>query len=126
MPTDKRFGFFFASVVFVFGLYSLWGTTASFGWGLVALSFFIGCVTIFHSAWLTPFNKLWFHLGLLLGRIFSPVVLGAMFFLLITPVGICTRIFGRDALRIKKPIAGSYWLDRNPDEITSESFKNQF
>lgn len=126
MPTNRSFGFLFASIVFIFGLYSLWRTATSFGWWLLALSFFIACVTIVRSVWLTPLNKLWFHLGVLLGRIFSPMVLGGMFFLLITPVGIFTRIFGRDVLRIKKPQVESYWLNRDPNDITSESFKNQF
>lgn len=75
---------------------------------------------------LAPLNKAWFELGLLLGKIVSPIVLGAIFFLLITPVAICSRFFGRDQLRLKKQKVNSYWVQREPIGPDAESFKNQF
>ena len=75
---------------------------------------------------LSPLNRLWFSLGLLLGKIVSPIVLGLIFFLLITPVSLVTRLFGRDELKIKKRTVESYWVDRSPPGPPSESFKNQY
>ena len=76
---------------------------------------------------LRPLNWLWFQLGQLLGKIVSPIVLGAIFFLLLTPVSLVTRLFGRDELRIKRKASQtSYWLDRAPPGPAPESFKNQF
>ena len=76
---------------------------------------------------LRPLNWLWFQLGLLLGKIVSPLVLGAIFFLMLTPVSLVTRLFGRDELRLKRKASQtSYWLDRAPPGPEPESFKNQF
>ena len=63
-------------------------------------------------------------IGFIIGKVISPIVLGIIFFALITPVGIVTRIFGRDELRIKHNTLKSHWKDRNESEIVS--FKNQF
>lgn len=76
---------------------------------------------------LGPLNRLWCQLGLLLGKIVSPVVLGVIFFLVLTPVSLLTRLFGRDELRLKRKVSQtSYWLDRAPPGPAPESFKNQF
>jgi len=75
---------------------------------------------------LSPLNRAWYELGMLLGKIVSPIVLGAMFFVLITPIALITRLFGRDELKIKKSFVQSYWVDRLPPGPPSDSFKNQF
>lgn len=63
---------------------------------------------------------------MLLGKIVSPIVLGIIFFLLISPVALVTRAFGRDALRLKAAETGSLWITRTPPGPDPESFKNQF
>ena len=75
---------------------------------------------------LTPLNKLWFQLRLAMGRIVSPIVLGALFFIVITPVAIFMRIIGRDELKLKKQNVSSYWIERTPPGPEPESFKDQF
>jgi len=75
---------------------------------------------------LTPLNKLWFQLGLAMGRIVSPIVLGVLFFIVITPVAIFMRIIGRDELKLKKQNVSSYWIERTPPGPEPESFKDQF
>ena len=75
---------------------------------------------------LAPMNRAWFALGLLLGKVISPIVLGVLFFLLVTPIAVVTRVFGRDELRLKKRQTSSYWLDRASDRSLAESFKDQF
>ena len=70
-------------------------------------------------------NRAWFRLGLLLSRIVSPVVVGAMFLLIVTPVALVMRAAGRDALRLRSR-AGSYWIKRTPPGLPPESFKHQF
>jgi hypothetical protein len=63
---------------------------------------------------------------MLLGKIVSPIVLGLIFFVLITPAALITRLFGRDELKIKKRTVESYWVDRSTLGLESESFKNQY
>ena len=75
---------------------------------------------------LRPLNRTWFLLGEILGSIISPVVLLVIFFFLLTPIGVLTRLFGRDELRLRKQEGGSTWVLREQAEVTSESFKNQY
>jgi hypothetical protein len=76
---------------------------------------------------LAPLNKLWMKLGLLLGKIVNPIVMGLLFFLTITPIGLLMRWMGKDQLRrgFDKRSA-SYWIERRPPGPPPESMKNQF
>ena len=75
---------------------------------------------------LAPFNLAWFKLGLLMGKVVSPIVLGIIFFVLLTPVAVIGRLFGRDELRLKRKAVQSYWIERVPPGPDGDSFKNQF
>ncbi len=74
---------------------------------------------------LTPLNRAWMKLGERLGRLMNPLVLGVIFLLVITPLGIVLRIFGRDELRLKKVEGPSFWKPR-PMGRSADSFKHQF
>lgn len=75
---------------------------------------------------LTPLNRAWHALGLLLGRVMNPLVLGLLFFLLITPLALLMRLSGRDALKLRKGGAVSHWVPRSPPGPGGNSFNNQF
>ena len=92
---------------------------------LVVAVLFAG-VTLLAPQALTRLNRLWYDLGMLLGKITSPVVLGVIFFVLITPVALALRLFGRDYLKMRKRSVESYWVDRSPPGPPSDSFKNQY
>jgi hypothetical protein len=67
------------------------------------------------------------RLGMLLHRIVSPIALGIMFFLVITPMGLLMRALGKDPLRLRlRPDEGSYWIDRRPPGPAPETMKDQF
>lgn len=82
-------------------------------------------VTLFKAEILRPLNKLWMNFGLVLGMIVSPIVMGAIFFIIFTPIGILMRLFGRDELLLQFKTKASYWTKRNED-IHSNSFRSQF
>ncbi|NQY99023.1 MAG: hypothetical protein HRT82_17865, partial [Henriciella sp.] len=65
-------------------------------------------------------------LGYLIGRIVSPIVLGVIFFILMTPIGVVQRLFGRDELRLKPQNTNSHWKVREPAGPEPASFKQQF
>ena len=126
LPDNQNFGRFFVTVFVALAAYSYWK-----GWSTVVLAALIIAVlfaaaTLFMPRTLAPLNRLWYGLGMLLGKIFSPIVLGLIFFVLITPVSLITRLFGRDELKIKKRNVESYWIERSPPGPPSESFKNQY
>jgi hypothetical protein len=69
----------------------------------------------------------WLALGMLLGRIVSPIVLALMYYLMIAPIAVIGRWTGRDELRLKRDAAApSYWIERDEPGPTAESFRRQF
>lgn len=95
-------------------------------WAL-ALSAVLFIVTLIKPALLHPFNLVWTRLGVLLGRLVTPVILGLLFFLVITPIGWLMRRMGKQALRLHPEAqAGSYWIHRQRPALTPESMINQF
>ncbi len=126
LPSNRVFGWFFAAVFTNLTAYAYWKgwSTATYMAASVAILFAIA--TLLSQKLLAPLNQLWYRLGMLLGKIISPIVLGLIFFVLITPISLVTRLFGRDELKIKKRSVGSYWVDRSPPGPPSESFRNQF
>ena len=81
---------------------------------------FLGLI---NSKILTPLNKLWFKFGILLGRIVSPVIMGLIFFLVVTPIALIMRIIGKDLLNLKFNKEKSYWIEKTGPK---SKMKNQF
>lgn len=76
---------------------------------------------------LAPLNRLWLRFGLLLHKIVSPLALGIMFFLVITPMGLLMRAMGKTPLRLRfEPGASSYWIERKPPGPAPDTLNNQF
>ena len=94
---------------------------------LVAVSLVFLVLALLIPQALAPLNWLWTRFGLLLHKIVSPVVLGLLFFLVFTPIGIMMRVFGSDPLRLRfDSNAPSYWIERIPPGPAADSLKNQF
>ena len=127
LPSNRTFGLLFIGVFAVLGFYGLWK-----GWGVnttqafFALSALTAGITLLAPVFLTPFNRAWYQLGLLLGKVVSPIVLGILFFIVITPVAIVMKLAGRDALKLRKQDVSSHWIDRKPPGPEPETFKEQF
>lgn len=126
LPSNKTFGWFFALVFIVGAAYLYWQNhhTGAILLGTIAVIFI--ALTVVKPSLLSPLNRLWFKLGVCLGKIVSPLVLGLLFLVLITPVAVITRLCGRDELLLKKRNVKSYWVERNPPGPSGESFNNQF
>jgi cellulose synthase/poly-beta-1,6-N-acetylglucosamine synthase-like glycosyltransferase len=126
LPSNKNFGFFFSAIFITASVYCYVRgfILAFFFFTTLTLVTFI--VTVVSPSYLTPFNKLWMELGLLIGRVISPIVLGSVFFFLISPVGIAMRLACRDELQLKLHGKDSCWKNRVPAGPEPASFKNQF
>lgn len=127
LPSNRKFGFFVSTIFFVLSVYSFLKTGISLKVYLALLASLLFLITsIKNSELLTPLNKAWFLLGQLLGNVVNPIVLGAIFFLLITPIGLVARLLGRDELKLKRRQCASYWSKPIGSNSDSESFKRQF
>ncbi len=126
LPSNKKFGLFFTLVFVLTSAYLFYieFKIISLCFATLACIFFI--LSFLKSELLLPFNKIWMRFGFLLGMIVSPIVLGLIFFLIFTPVGIFMRLFGRDELKLKLKKSESHWKIRDIKNLSAESFKHQF
>jgi hypothetical protein len=124
--SDRNFGLVF-SVFFAFvGLAPLLKHHPLRPWAL-ALAGLLLAVTILGPVWLHPLNQGWTKLGLLLGRIVNPIVMGLLFFVVVAPTGLIFRLLGKDPLRLSSDAsARSYWIERNPPGPLPHTMANQF
>ena len=124
--SDRGFGIVFAAFFALVAVLPLRAHHPVRWWALALAGVFLG-VALLKSAWLGPLNRLWTKLGILLGRIVSPVVTGLVFFLVVTPIGLLFRILKKDPLRLAwNGAASSYWIDRQPPGPAPETMRNQF
>ena len=115
------FGILFFVFFFIIGLYPLKSDGGIRIWSvLFSLVFLI--ITIIRPNLFTFLNKLWIKFGILLGRIISPIVMGLVFFFVVTPIGLLIRILKKDVMGLKRG-ASSYWINRK-DKL--QSMKKQF
>jgi hypothetical protein len=119
---NRSFGIVFFIVFLLIAFYPLINQGNIRIWSvLISLLFLI--LGIINSKILTPLNKVWFKFGIFLGKIISPVVMGIIFFLVVTPIAFLMRIFKKDLLNLKFNKNSSYWIEKTDPKST---MKNQF
>ena len=123
ISSNRSFGLVFFVVFLIVALWPLKSGEDIRIWSL-ALSIIFFSLGILNSKLLTPLNKLWFKFGILLGSIVSPIVMGIVFFLVVTPTSIIMRLLGKDLLKKNKiKSASTYWIKRDKQNTT---MKKQF
>tara|TARA_B100000035_G_scaffold36111_1_gene27279 strand:+ start:12176 stop:12580 length:405 start_codon:yes stop_codon:yes gene_type:complete len=126
LPSNFSFGLFF-SILFLVISFILFINQFMILSGIIALLFIIFLsITLCKSSLLTPLNKAWMLFGFAIGKIINPIILGFIFFILITPVSLFFKVIGRDELRLKKVSKKSFWVIRALKKIPAESFEDQF
>ena len=120
--SNKSFGIVFFVVFLLISFYPLLNNESVRLWSLV-FSFIFLVLGVLNSNILTPLNKLWFKFGILLGKIISPIIMGIIFFLVVTPIGLLMRLLGKDILNLKYSNNKSYWIEKTGPK---SKMKNQF
>jgi hypothetical protein len=122
LPSNRSFGIVFFTVFLIVCLYPLVNSESIRVWSLIISIIFL-VLGLLNSKILAPLNKLWFKFGILLGKIVSPFVMGMIFFLVVTPIGLIMRLFAKDVLNLKFNKNKSYWIEKNGPK---SKMKNQF
>ena len=120
--SNRSFGIVFFIVFLFISLYPLIYSGEIRIWSVI-ISFIFLVLGLFNSKILTPLNKYWFKFGIFLGKIISPMIMGIIFFLVVTPTGLIMRLLGRDVLNLKYNKSQSYWIEKNGPK---SKMKNQF
>jgi len=122
ISSNRSFAIVFFIVFLLIALYPLINKGEFRLWSLI-ISFIFLILGILNSRILTPLNKLWFKFGIFLGKIVSPIIMGIIFFFVVTPIGVLMRFFGKDVLNLKYNNNKSYWIEKTGPK---SKMKNQF
>ena len=123
LGSNRSFGIVFFIVFVLIAIYPLINQGEVRIWSLI-ISFLFLFLGLLNSKILTPLNKLWFRFGLFLGKIISPIIMAVIFFLVVTPIGLLMRFFGKDVLNLKlNKKKSSYWIEKVGPK---SKMKNQF
>ena len=122
VSSNKSFGIVFSIFFLLISVYLLLNNDPIYYWSLF-VSFIFLILGLMNSKILSPLNLLWFKFGILLGKIVSPVVMGIIFFLVVTPISIILKIFGKDVLNLKFNNNKTYWIVKDGPK---SNMKKQF
>ena len=122
LPSNRSFGLLF---FLVFLIISLWPLSYEGEIRIVTLiiSIIFLILGLINSNILKPLNFLWMKFGIFLGKIISPLVIGIIFFIVVTPIGILMKLAKKDLLKLKFNDDNSYWIEKNGPK---SKMKNQF
>jgi predicted membrane protein len=122
IASNRSFGIVFFLFFLIVSIFPLLKDENIRIWSLIiALAFLI--LGLLNSKILTPLNKIWFKFGILLGSFVSPIVMGVVFFTIVTPTSLIMKVLGKNLLNLKKDNKKTYWIERS--KIKSK-MKNQF
>ena len=122
ISSNRSFGIVFFVVFLLIALYPLLNNEDVRSWSLI-LSFIFLILGVSNSKLLNPLNKIWFKFGILLGSFVSPIVMGVVFFVIVTPTSLIMKVLGKNLLNLKRDNKRTYWIERS--KIKSK-MKNQF
>lgn len=126
MGSDRSFGLVFAAVFAIVALLPLKDGAEPRLWAGAVAGLFLLVALVFPKA-LKPLNKLWFLVGMALHHVVTPLVMGLLFFVNVTPIALIMRALGKDPLRLARDDAAvSYWINRTPPGPAPETMRRQF
>ena len=120
--SNRSFGLVFFVVFLLISIYPFLKDGNIRIWSLI-ISFIFLVLGLLNSNLLSPLNKLWFKFGLFLGKIISPIIMGIIFFLVVTPIAVIMRLLKKDLLNLKFEENNTYWIDKSGPK---SKMKNQF
>jgi len=122
ISSNRSFGIVFFIFFLIVSIFPLFKDEDIRIWAVIVAIIFL-ILGLLNSSVLSPLNKIWFKFGILLGNFISPIIMGLVFFIVITPTAFLMRAFGKDLLNLKKNNKKSYWIEKSP---IKSKMKDQF
>ena len=120
--SNRSFGIVFFIVFLIISIYPLSSSENIRIWSLLISIIFL-ILGLLNSKLLNPLNKIWFKFGLLLGKIISPIVMGIIFFFVVTPIAMFMKLLRKDLINLKFNNNSTYWIEKKGPK---SKMKNQF
>lgn len=120
--SNKNFGIVFFFVFLIIGLWPILKGNDIRYWSIF-ISIVLLILGLLNSRFLSPLNKIWFKFGIFLGSVISPIIMGIIFFVIVTPTGLIMRLLKKDLLKKKFTNQKSYWIEKDNSQ---NNMKNQF
>ena len=122
LPSNRNFGIVFSIVFLIISLWPLLSQNDIRIWSLIIAGIFL-VLGFINSKLLLPLNKIWFKFGIFLGNFIAPIVMGIIYFMVVTPTGLIMKMLGKDLLNLKKDDKDTYWIEK---DNSNNDLKNQF
>ena len=122
LPSNRNFGIVFSIVFLIIAIWPILNQNEIRIWSIIISLIFL-ILGLINSKFLSPLNKAWFKFGLILGSVIAPIVMGVVFFLVVTPTGLIMKALGKDILGLKRNKNNTYWLEK---DNSNNNLKNQF
>ena len=122
LPSNRNFGIVFSIVFLIIAIWPILNQNEIRIWSIIISLIFL-ILGLINSKFLSPLNKVWFKFGLILGSLIAPIVMGIVFFLVVTPTGLIMKVLGKDLLGLKRNKNNTYWLEK---DNSNNNLKNQF
>ena len=122
LPSNRNFGIVFSIVFLIIAIWPILNQNEIRIWSIIISLIFL-ILGLINSKFLSPLNKAWFKFGLILGSLIAPIVMGIVFFLVVTPTGLIMKVLGKDLLGLKRNKNNTYWLEK---DNSNNNLKNQF
>tara|TARA_A100001015_G_scaffold45049_1_gene49592 strand:+ start:1652 stop:2038 length:387 start_codon:yes stop_codon:yes gene_type:complete len=120
--SNRSFGILFFVVFLIIGIFPILDGEKIRIWSIVISALFL-LLGFFNSGVLTPLNNFWVKIGIVLGKLISPIIMGIIFFIVVTPIGIFMKLIGKDLIKIKKSKKPTFWIEKKNYNST---MKDQF
>ncbi len=122
LPSNRNFGIVFFLVFLIISIWPILSQNEIRIWSLIISGIFL-VLGIFNSKLLLPLNKIWFKFGIFLGNFIAPIVMGIVYFMVVTPTGLIMKMLGKDLLNLKRNNKNTYWIEK---DNSNNNLKNQF
>ena len=122
LPSNRNFGIVFSIVFLIIAIWPILNQNEIRIWSIIISLIFL-ILGLINSKFLSPLNKVWFKFGLILGSVIAPIVMGIVFFFVVTPTGLIMKVLGKDILGLKRNKNNTYWLEK---DNSNNNLKNQF
>jgi hypothetical protein len=126
LPPDSHIGWLIAVVSTIVAVHAYQSASIVLFFSAAVCGVIAALLAMVSPRYLRPLNYFWMKLAQNLSRVVSPLVLGVLYFIVVTPLAVVLRFVGRDELDIRRVSKTGFWRVRDKNYDAQRSLKDQF